>query len=89
MNILTTIRYKDNLYMAGDEGKLLEAATKADVVKMAERGLVALKEPDIFSADATDSAVKLAKEAGIDLGEVTGTGAGGRITKADVEALIE
>lgn len=36
--------------------------------------------------DATDSARKLAAEKGIDLSSVTGTGSGGRITKADVEA---
>ena len=38
------------------------------------------------SYDATDSAVELAAELGVDLSTVTGSGADGRITKADVEA---
>jgi len=38
------------------------------------------------SADATDGAKELAAERGIDLSEVEGTGADGRITKSDVEA---
>lgn len=35
--------------------------------------------------DATDGALEAAKELGVDLANVTGTGADGRITKADVE----
>lgn len=38
--------------------------------------------------DATDGAKQLAKENNIDLATVTGTGADGRITKADVEKAI-
>lgn len=37
-----------------------------------------------MSVSATDAAVKLAEENGIDLANVTGTGADGRITKGDV-----
>lgn len=36
--------------------------------------------------DATDGAVEAAKELGIELADVKGTGADGRITKSDVEA---
>ncbi|MCP4424273.1 MAG: hypothetical protein GY803_07280 [Chloroflexi bacterium] len=38
--------------------------------------------------DATDSAVKLADEHGIDLATIKGTGADGRITKRDVETAV-
>lgn len=38
--------------------------------------------------DATDSAKAAAKEAGLDLAEVQGTGADGRITKADVDKAL-
>jgi pyruvate/2-oxoglutarate dehydrogenase complex dihydrolipoamide acyltransferase (E2) component len=38
---------------------------------------------------ATDSARELAHEAGIDLRQMDGTGAAGRIVKADVEAAID
>lgn len=38
--------------------------------------------------DATESARELAAEAGLDLASVEGTGAGGRITKGDVEDAI-
>ena len=39
--------------------------------------------------DATDTAVSLAAEHGIDLATVTGTGAGGKIVLRDVKALID
>ena len=39
--------------------------------------------------DATDGAVAAAEELGVDLATVTGTGAEGRITKADVEAAAK
>lgn len=39
-------------------------------------------------ADATEAAAKLAKENDVDLAEVTGTGADGRVTKDDVQAFI-
>lgn len=38
--------------------------------------------------DATDSARELAEEHGIDLSSVSGSGEGGRIVKADVEAKV-
>jgi len=41
------------------------------------------------SVDATDSARKLAAARGIDLASITGSGAGGRITKGDVEAQLD
>lgn len=39
--------------------------------------------------DATDGALALADEYGVDLATITGTGANGRITKADVEAVLK
>lgn len=39
--------------------------------------------------DATDGAIAAADEHGVDLATVTGTGANGRITKADVEAVLK
>lgn len=39
--------------------------------------------------DATTGALEAAAELGVDLNEVEGTGAGGRITKADVEAAAQ
>ncbi|MCA9979360.1 MAG: E3 binding domain-containing protein [Anaerolineales bacterium] len=49
-------------------------------------------EPTIaepVAIDATDTAVSLAAEHGIDLSTVQGTGAGGRIVTRDVKALID
>jgi pyruvate/2-oxoglutarate dehydrogenase complex dihydrolipoamide acyltransferase (E2) component len=39
--------------------------------------------------DATESAVELAAEKNIDLAAVEGSGAGGRVTKADIEAAAD
>lgn len=41
------------------------------------------------TVNATEAARAFAEEYGIDLANVTGTGAGGRITKGDLEAMIE
>ena len=43
----------------------------------------------LIGIDATDAALKLAHERGIDLKGVQGSGKDGRITKGDVEELIE
>lgn len=40
------------------------------------------------AVNATDSAIELAEAEGIDLSSVQGSGADGRITKADVQAAI-
>lgn len=47
-------------------------------------------EPDVpESVNATDAAVELAAEHGIDMADVEGTGEDGRILKSDVEAAVE
>ena len=43
----------------------------------------------IPAVSATDAALKLARERGLDLAAITGTGTDGRIIKADVEAAIK
>ena len=55
----------------------------------------AAASPSVVSIDASSERVhssplvrRLAKEHGIDLGSIDGTGAGGRITKQDIEAAI-
>lgn len=45
--------------------------------------------PNTETKDATDAAIDLAGENGIDLNTVRGTGAEGRITKSDVQAAID
>jgi pyruvate/2-oxoglutarate dehydrogenase complex dihydrolipoamide acyltransferase (E2) component len=40
------------------------------------------------AVNATDAAVELAHERGIDLAEIEGSGADGRILKSDVEAAV-
>ncbi len=48
----------------------------------------ATQAPSKSGSNARPAAAKLAEEKGVDLGAVTGTGAGGTITKADVLAYI-
>lgn len=45
-----------------------------------------VEETTYVNPNATDGAVSAAEELGVDLASVTGSGAEGRITKADVEA---
>lgn len=44
---------------------------------------------EVKEVDATDAAVQLAEEHGIDLTEVEGTGSGGRVILADIQKLVE
>lgn len=44
---------------------------------------------DDSDIDATEAAVALAEENGVDLGAITGTGKDGRITVGDVRAVLE
>jgi pyruvate/2-oxoglutarate dehydrogenase complex dihydrolipoamide acyltransferase (E2) component len=39
--------------------------------------------------EATDAAIKLARDSGVDLRDVVGTGADGKVIKPDVEALLQ
>ena len=55
---------------------------KPDPLEKAEDG------SDVFFDMATDSAIELADEYGIDLADVDGSGKDGRILKRDVETLI-
>ena len=47
------------------------------------------EEPEANTPEATDAAVELAAEKGVDLSEVEGTGVDGKVTKPDVEAALE
>ena len=67
-------------------GESLVVYGKAQGAQMIERGWGFA--PSAAPIDATDSAIKLAEANGIDLSAVSGTGANGRITKSDIEALI-
>lgn len=62
------------------EQQLVEALDPAKVS--------AVEEEQDDDVQASDAAAKLAYEKGVDLALVTGTGANGNITKADVEAFI-
>lgn len=46
-------------------------------------------ETEAQTINATDSALELANEHGVDLTQVVGTGADGRVLKSDVQAAID
>lgn len=50
---------------------------------------VSLAATGSVDVDATDAALVLAEDKGLDLSQIEGTGHGGRITKGDVENYIE
>src|SRR2546425_4003304 len=51
-------------------------------------GTVTAERPDLSDVRATPAVRKLAAEDGIDIGEVDGTGLGGRVSQKDVEDFI-
>jgi pyruvate/2-oxoglutarate dehydrogenase complex dihydrolipoamide acyltransferase (E2) component len=68
-------------------GRVLAApgTVATDEARTAEE-ISATAEAAVEGINATDGAIEAANELGVDLATVTGTGADGRITKADVEA---
>lgn len=73
---------------SGDEERWnnYEAGAEVDAAEM-DSGVEEAEAP--AEIDATDAASELAQEHGIDLADVEGTGADGRILKSDIEALVE
>lgn len=69
--------------------KPVEVAMTPAVQVRLKSGVLVLAEMEREGVDATNAARELAAEHNIDLWSVTGTGADGRITKADVQAVID
>jgi pyruvate/2-oxoglutarate dehydrogenase complex dihydrolipoamide acyltransferase (E2) component len=75
----------------GDTGLTYEQAVAVAQASDPEAQLARVQDagPKESEVDATPAAEELAEEEGVDLSEVEGTGAGGRVTKPDVEAAVE
>lgn len=88
MRITTAIRHGSDVFRPGDE-KALAEAEGIDMAFLSSIGAVeGYEAQEVQAPPATDSARKLAREHGIDLSAVEGTGSGGKITKADVEKHV-
>lgn len=63
---------------------------KSGLIEVCEPKNIAPPEPPVpVEINATDAAIELAQENGIDLSLVTGSGSGGRILKSDVVDIME
>ena len=80
----------DGTYRTADHHAKVASATKLDPCPSYLEP-VEHKEPagSAGDVDATDAAVELAEEHGIDLATVEGTGKGGRIGKGDVQKVVD
>lgn len=65
------------------------AAAAAPVAPTASTAPAASAVPAVSAATATPVAARMAQDLGVDLGQVAPTGAGGRVTKEDVQAFVE
>jgi pyruvate/2-oxoglutarate dehydrogenase complex dihydrolipoamide acyltransferase (E2) component len=70
------------------EWRPVPAGAEAEAERLAGRGLLDLNEAVVL-VDATDAALKLASDYGVDLAAVHGSGADGRILLSDVRALVQ
>jgi hypothetical protein len=89
-------RFVGNHLETLDDGQSLEPGAYIELsdVQIKESRASELLERDLLievdeGEGPTDAAEALAKEHKIDLSKVAGTGAGGRVTKTDVENYIE
>jgi pyruvate dehydrogenase E2 component (dihydrolipoamide acetyltransferase) len=71
------------------EASATSSAREASPPAGAGEGARPIDEPGFSRAHASPSIRKLARELGVDLARVTGTGAKGRITDADVKAWVK
>ncbi|WP_254838989.1 dihydrolipoamide acetyltransferase family protein [Natronomonas marina] len=71
---------------AADAGEAGDATTEAEPAETADAGDVSETEGRVFAAP---SARRVARELGVDIGSVEGSGPGGRVTEADVRAAAE
>jgi pyruvate dehydrogenase E2 component (dihydrolipoamide acetyltransferase) len=79
-----------------DEASAVPEKKRAPVVDIRERqtppaavSTGAAPVPSTASAPASPSVRRIAREIGVDIGQVTGTGAGGRISEEDVKAFAK
>lgn len=80
------------LTIAYENGWVKDTVPAQPLETKAPRDYVPLTGQEIFSQDpppATPTALSLAKEYGVDIGGIVGTGKDGRITKYDVEDAIQ
>jgi len=75
-------RYDDRRWIQNADGSFSRIATQSPPAE---------EKPENYYEDVatTGAAAELADELGVDLSTVEGTGKGGRITKADVEAAAD
>lgn len=80
---------------AKDEAEEQQDSSSAEDAEAADDGsdqpapAASQESPQEGDVDATESAVELAQEKGVDLSNVKGSGKGGRVTKPDVESHLE
>lgn len=79
----TPLKHDGTEYEPGDEVEMSPAEAEAN-------GLVAIGAVEVTEeVSATDAAEELAEEEGVDLSDVEGTGADGKVLKSDVQDAID
>ncbi len=71
------------------EGAMPQSSPQSSAVTSNERATAGVDEPGFSRAHASPSIRKLARELGVDLARVTGSGAKGRITESDVKSWVK
>jgi pyruvate dehydrogenase E2 component (dihydrolipoamide acetyltransferase) len=74
---------------AAPAGSVTSAAPAREVARSAVEGKAPIDEPGFSRAHASPSIRKLARDLGVDLARVEGSGAKGRITDGDVKAWVK
>lgn len=67
------------------KGRALSGPPRHRAILEVDQAREPAPEEPVAEVEATDAAVKLAKELELDLSAIEGSGAGGKITKGDVE----
>src|SRR5690606_11258850 len=93
-NVARTVRptWKGRTYnvrMPAGDYTIVDDDAKRPPIDVYRRTIQRSTYDTLFSVDATDAAIRLADEHGLDLNEIEGSGHDGRITINDVQANLD
>lgn len=71
-----------------NSGEVRDVEDPVQIARLIQTGCFVPAQPTAETFDATPAALDLARKTGVDLSQIKGSGAGGKITVGDVRSLL-